>query len=235
MRLDKCLTTFNLGSRKEIKDYIRKGMVTVNGEPVTSAATQVDPDIDVITYLGKEYRYQEFYYYMLHKPPGVISATKDARVTCVIDLFKDENVKNLFPVGRLDKDTEGLLLITNDGDFSHRISSPSKHLNKTYYVELNGKIEESAIERFQEGIDIGDDKITLPAKLEIIESTPLKSSAFITITEGRYHQVKRMFLAIYLRVTYLKRISIGSLSLDENLPLGKYRLLTKEEQALIFK
>lgn len=210
-------------------------MVSVNGNVATSAAQQVSTEEDEITYLGKEYKFQEFYYFMLHKPPGYISATKDERVPCVIDIFKEETVKNLFPVGRLDKDTEGLLLITNDGDFAHRITSPSKHLPKTYYVELNGKIENAAIEQFRDGIDIGDEKLTSPASLEILESTPLKSRAYITITEGRYHQVKRMFLAIYLRVTYLKRISIGSLYLDDTLPMGEYRLLTTEEQELIFR
>jgi 16S rRNA pseudouridine516 synthase len=224
-----------LGSRKEVKEYIRKGMISVNGELATSAAGQINPDQDIVSFQGKEYKYAEFNYYMLHKPPGYISATKDERVACVIDLFKEESVKNLFPVGRLDKDTEGLLLVTNDGDFAHRITSPSKHLPKKYYVELNGKIEEFAIEQFMQGLDIGDEKITSPAILEILESTPLKSRAYITITEGRYHQVKRMFMAIYLRVTYLKRVSIGGLSLDEKLPIGEYRLLTDLEQELIFK
>ena len=235
MRLDKYLSTFNLGSRKEIKEFIRNGLVAINGIIANSAAQQVSDEQDIVTYLGKEYKYQKFYYFMLHKPPGYISATKDARVPCVIDLFKSENLKNLFPVGRLDKDTEGLLLVTNDGDFAHRITSPSKHLKKTYYVELNGKIEESAIEKFQKGVDIGDEKLTAPANLKIIDSNPLKSKAYITITEGRYHQVKRMFLTIYLRVTYLKRISIGELILDDTLPIGSYRLLTEKERELIFK
>lgn len=141
LRLDKILCSFNLGSRKEVKEYIRKGMISVNGELVTSAARQINTDQDIVSFQGKEYKYAEFYYYMLHKPPGYISATKDERVACVIDLFKDVNAKNLFPVGRLDKDTEGLLLITNDGDFAHRITSPSKHLPKKYYVELNGKLK----------------------------------------------------------------------------------------------
>ena len=163
---------------------------------------------------------------MLNKPPGVLTAVKDNNYKTVMDIMDVTPKEGLFPVGRLDKDTEGLLLITNDGELSHNLLSPKKHVNKTYYVELNGELIDSDIDLFAKGLDIGEKNITKPAKLAILSG---RNRAYITITEGKYHQVKRMFQAIGLTVTFLKRISMGSLILDKNLKSGGYRKLTEEE------
>jgi 16S rRNA pseudouridine516 synthase len=171
---------------------------------------------------------------MLNKPKNMVTASKDKYSSCVLDLFQQESVKNLFAVGRLDKDTEGLLLLTNDGVFSHKITSPSHNLWKTYYAILNDYIDSSAITAFEHGISIGDLKTTKPSKLTILESSKNQSFVTLSISEGRYHQVKRMFQTLGLKVTYLKRISIGSLQLDDSLPLGAYRELTKSEIDAIF-
>ena len=169
-------------------------------------------------------------YYMLNKPGGVVSATEDRRDTTVIDLIKDKKRKDLFPVGRLDKDTEGLLLITNDGDLAHRLLAPKKHVDKVYYAKIDGMVTEEDVKRFAEGIDIGaeEEEMTRPAKLDIMKSTE-ESEIRLTIHEGKFHQVKRMFLAVGKEVTYLKRERMGTLCLDENLKPGEYRLLTEEE------
>jgi len=235
MRIDKYLSDLNLGTRKNIKAYIKNGTVTINEVICKNSATQINPTFDQITFHGKPLTYHKFYYYMLHKPKNIITASKDKRSACVLDFFANEPVKNLFAVGRLDKDTEGLLLITNDGDFSHRITSPNHNLFKTYYAKLDGYIENSAISLFENGLEIGDKTKTKPAQLSIIEATSNYSFVTISISEGRYHQIKRMFQSIHLNVTYLKRISIGSLQLDETLSIGNYRELTKAEREDIFK
>lgn len=235
MRLDKFLSDLNIGSRKNVKKLITNGTITVNGSIITNPAEQITPSDDLINLNGKVLLYNKYHYYMLHKPKGIISATLDKNTPCVIDLFKNESVKNLFPVGRLDKDTEGLLLITNDGSFSHKITSPTSNLFKTYYAKLDGFIDSSIIEHFKKGVDIGDNNKTKPAILTIDTATASYSYVHISISEGRYHQIKRMFQAFQLQVLYLKRISIGSLQLDESLPLGEYRLLTKEDIKTIFK
>lgn len=172
----------------------------------------------------------EFAYFMLNKPAGVISATEDAMQDTVLDFFKEEPYKNLYPVGRLDKDTEGLLLITNDGDLGHRLLSPKKHVPKTYYVGLAHGLSQSDIDALERGIDIGEKKLTLPAKVEIVE----ENAVYITITEGKFHQVKRMFEAVNNQVVYLKRVSMGSLHLDKSLRPGEYRSLTQEEKEELY-
>jgi 16S rRNA pseudouridine516 synthase len=235
MRLDKYLSNLNLGTRKNIKEHIKNGAATINKETIKDSSQQMDPTTDHVTFQGKPLFYQEFHYFMLHKPKGMISASWDLSAPCVLDLFQDEPIKKLFTVGRLDKDTEGLLLITNDGIFSHKITSPSHNLFKTYYAKLNGSIDPSSITEFKNGLNIGDKEDTKPAKLIILESTSTYSFVQVSISEGRYHQVKRMFQSIHLQVEYLKRISIGSLQLDSNLPIGEYRMLTKDERNSIFK
>lgn len=224
MRLDKYLCDMGKGTRSEVKELIKKKRVTVNGDVITDAGYQVMEGYDVALD-GESLFYEEYRYYMLNKPAGVVSATEDNRDTTVIDLLEGENIRGLFPVGRLDKDTEGLLLITNDGDLSHRMLSPKKHVEKCYYVELLDKIDKDSIKELTEGVDIGDDEITRPAKVEAISP----NSIYLTITEGRYHQVKRMMQAVGNEVTYLKRVSFGPLELDNNLELGRFRRLEDDE------
>ncbi len=228
MRLDKCLADAGIGTRTEVKQMIRKGQVVVNGEIVKKVEQKVNPDTDCIVAAGKEISYQKDKYIMLHKPAGVISATEDSREQTVLTLLPKELQKDLFPVGRLDKDTEGLLLLTNDGDLAHQLLSPKKHVDKTYFARVQGVVTADDQKAFLEGVDIGDEKITMPAKLEILKSGEA-SEILLTIQEGRFHQVKRMFEAVGKKVVYLKRMTMGSLILDETLPLGAYRLLTEEE------
>ncbi|MBQ0026996.1 MAG: 16S rRNA pseudouridine(516) synthase [Lachnospiraceae bacterium] len=224
MRLDKYLCELGKGTRSEVKDLIKKKKVSVDGSIITDAGYQVNDNSEVMLD-GEKLMYEEFRYYMLNKPAGVVSATEDNIDKTVIDLLEGENTRGLFLVGRLDKDTEGLLLITNDGDMSHRLLSPKKHVDKCYYVELVNKIDKESIARLTEGVDIGDDELTLPAKVEAISPT----SVYLTITEGRYHQVKRMMLAVDNEVKFLKRVSFGPLELDKNLKPGEYRRLDDDE------
>ena len=236
MRIDKFLSNQGIGSRTEAKQYIKKGLVTVNGEICKKPETQINENTDKIICNGKEVRYERFRYYMLNKPAGYVSATNDNLHSTVIDLLKGSvNTAGLFPVGRLDIDTEGLLIITNDGKLSHELLSPGKHVGKTYYAKINGYVTESNILDFKNGIDIGDDKPTLPAKLIIKDAdiTAGTSEIFLTITEGRFHQVKRSFAALGMEVIYLKRISMGALNLDESLPSGSFRELSPEEVMLL--
>lgn len=225
IRLDKYLADAGIGTRSQVKQYIKKKQVTVNGIPAASGDLKIDPENDTVLYQGNPVIREAFVYYLLNKPAGYISATEDPDCQTVLDLIHDTTHKDLFPVGRLDKDTEGLLLITNDGALAHRLLSPRKHVDKTYYVELDSEIPSHAITTFQTGMDIGDDKPTLPADLKILTPT----SAELTIREGRFHQVKRMFHVIGCEVAYLKRIRMGSLELDDTLSLGDYRPLTSEE------
>lgn len=226
MRLDKFLTETAGISRSEAKQQLKKGLVTIDGEIVKRPETKVDPAKDQIAIGGKVCHYQKYYYYMLHKPQGLVSATEDRLDKTVIDLI-DSPAKDLFPVGRLDKDTEGLLLITNDGALSHRLLSPKKHVDKCYYARLDGPVGQKEIEAFEKGIDIGDEKICLPAGLKIREGHA--DEVYITIKEGRYHQVKRMAEAVGRKVVYLKRLSMGPLKLDSSLAPGEYRELRAKE------
>ncbi|MBR4061130.1 MAG: rRNA pseudouridine synthase [Lachnospiraceae bacterium] len=225
VRLDKFLCDMELGTRSEVKAFLKKGFVTVDGIIEKSPDFKIDPDTHEIAFQGKVLTYQEFYYYMLHKPAGVITATEDKVQKTVMSFLGEDARKDLFPVGRLDKDTEGLLLLTNDGELSHAILSPRKHVPKTYFVEVPEKLDLGQIEALEQGVDIGDDKKTIPAKVEIIDDTHIH----LTISEGRYHQVKRMLKAVGSEVLYLKRISFGALTLDGSLEKGSYRALTEEE------
>ena len=229
MRLDKYLCETGFGTRSQVKDLLKKGQVMVNGEVVKKPELKINETTDQILCQGKKASYQKNIYLMLHKPAGVVSATEDSREKTVLDLVRPEDRKNgLFPVGRLDKDTEGLMLLTDDGELAHRLLSPKKHVDKTYYAKIDGQITEEHVKQFREGLDIGDEKKTLPAVLTILLSGPV-SEIEVTIHEGRFHQIKRMFEAVGCKVTYLKRLSMGSLVLDETLQLGEYRPLTEAE------
>ena len=234
MRLDKFLCETGFGTRSQVKELLKKGQVTVNGVAAKKPEQKIDEHKDQITCQGKTASYEKYVYYMLHKPAGVVSATEDKREKTVLDLLKSEDRRDgIFPVGRLDKDTEGFLLLTDDGDLAHRLLSPRKHVDKTYYAKIAGSVTEAHIERFREGLDIGDEKKTLPAMLEILASEPETSEIRITNHEGRFHQVKRMFEAVGCKVTYLKRLSMGAVALDETLAPGDYRPLNEKERELL--
>lgn len=227
LRLDKYLADMGCGTRSHVKQEIAKGHVTVNNSPVTRPEFKIDTDADRVCLDDIPISYKKYEYYMLNKPAGVVSAVTDPVEQTVLDLI-DSRRNDLFPAGRLDKDTEGLLLITNDGQLSHRLLSPRKHVDKVYYARIEGKVTEDDIIRFRDGVDIGDEKPTLPADLEIVRSGT-ESEILLTIREGRFHQVKRMFQAVGKEVLYLKRLQMGTLKLDENLAPGEYRRLTEEE------
>lgn len=228
-RLDKILSNLGYGTRKEIKHKIKSGLVKINGDIIKDNSLKVDPNEVKIEFDNKEIIYRKNIYLMLNKPKGVISATEDNYHSTVIDLIEDKfKAFNPFPVGRLDKDTEGLLLLTNDGNLAHNLLSPKKHIDKIYYVEVEGELSDKDKKAFKEGIDIGEKNITLPAELEIISSEKI-SKGYVTIREGKFHQIKRMFKELGKEVIYLKRISMGSLKLDSKLDLGGYRELTKKE------
>ena len=225
IRLDKFLCEMEIGTRSQVKDMVKKGMVSVDGEIIKKADYKFDETAAKVCVNGKELSYQKFFYYMLNKPQGVVSATADNHDRTVLDLLKDAPGKDLFPVGRLDKDTEGLLLITNDGELSHNLLSPKKHVDKTYLVETKEPVVEDMILKLEQGVDIGEEKLTLPAKVNKLEDKKIE----LTITEGKFHQVKRMLKAVDNEVVYLKRLSMGSLKLDAELALGEYRGLTEDE------
>ena len=232
IRLDKYLADMGLGTRTEVKRDIKKGRISVNGEIVKSPEYKIDIQTDVVLADGKEIAYEELVYYMLNKPQGVVSATEDRRDKTVLDLISEKKRKDLFPVGRLDKDTEGLLLITNDGALAHELLSPKKHVAKTYYARIEGKVTAEDVTAFRKGLDIGEKNLTKPAELVILKSDS-ESEIEVTITEGKYHQIKRMFEKTGKKVIYLKRLSMGNLKLDETLATGAYRPLTESElQAL---
>ncbi len=232
LRLDKYLADMGIGARSEIKTWIRKGRVTLNGEICTKPECKVNTSSDEVLFDEAKVGYVDYCYIMLHKPVGVVSATQDNVSETVLDLITDKQRKDLFPVGRLDKDTEGLLLITNDGELAHRLLSPKKHVDKVYYAKVAGRVSEEDIRAFEEGVDIGEESITLPAKLRILKTADI-SEIELTIQEGKFHQVKRMFEAVGKEVLYLKRLSMGSLILDPELKPGEYRDLTADELALL--
>lgn len=233
MRLDKLLANMGYGSRKEVKQLLKEKAVTVDGVAVKDAAMKVDPETQDVSVYGERVVYTEFIYLMMNKPPGVISATEDRYDETVIDLL-DPLAQHFkpFPVGRLDKDTEGLLLITNDGSLSHNLLSPKKHVPKTYYATIDGVVTDADIEAFRKGVELDDGYVTKPGELVILKSGDV-SEIELTIQEGKFHQVKRMFEAVGKKVTYLKRLSMGPLVLDETLELGDYRELTEEELAAL--
>jgi len=236
LRLDKYLGDQNIGTRKQIREYVKNGRCRVNGEVATKADIHIDPERDVIAFDDIELTYSKYHYYMLNKPTGVVSSTKDGRTMTVIDILKDENVRDLSPCGRLDIDTEGLLLITDDGELIHRLLSPKKHVDKVYEVHMDHPLTELDISRLEEGVDIGDkrndgsaDK-TLPAKVLLTEDDEEGNPVIhLSIREGRFHQVKRMLEAVGNEVVFLRRLSMGSLELDRELEPGEYRPLTEEE------
>lgn len=231
MRLDKFLCEMGIGTRSEVKSCLKKGQVTVNGEVIKKPETKIDETQDRVCYLGQALFYEAVQYFLLNKPAGCVTATRDNLSETVMGYLPENRRDDLFPVGRLDKDTEGLLLITNDGQLAHELLSPKKHVDKTYYARIEGEVKDEHIQLFLDGVDIGDEKLTMPAKLKIIKSGET-SEIELTIQEGRFHQVKRMFEAVGTKVTYLKRISMGPLTLG-NLQPGESRVLTAEEiQAL---
>ena len=228
IRLDKYLADMNIGTRTEVKKLIRQGKVSVDGMMVKNPDVKINSEKQTVTCDGQLVKYESFEYYMLNKPAGVVSATSDAKDKTVLDLIGDKKRKDLFPVGRLDKDTEGLLLITNDGELAHRLLSPKKHVDKLYYARVEGVVTDADKEAFIQGVDIGEEKLTKSAQLKIITSGEISEIELI-IQEGKFHQVKRMFEAVGKKVIYLKRLSMGTLKLDDNLALGEYRPLTQEE------
>ena len=231
IRLDKYLADMGCGTSQEVKKLIRSGQVSVDGAVVKKPDTKVEQTVQEVCLNGEKVGYESFEYYMLNKPAGVISATEDRSCQTVVDLIKEKKRKDLFPVGRLDKDTEGLLLITNDGELAHRLLSPKKHVDKCYFARVSGKVTEDDVRSFENGVNIGSleqPEITMPGKLEIITSDEI-SQIHLTIQEGKFHQVKRMSQAVGKEVIYLKRLRMGTLVLDENLSIGEYRPLTKEE------
>lgn len=228
MRLDKFLKDLGKGTRKEVKEYIKKGYIKVNSNIVKSSDLKIDEEKDIVSFNNEILIYEKFVYLMLNKPAGVVSATFDSKDKTVIDLISDYKHLDLFPFGRLDKDTEGLVIISNDGKLAHDLLSPKKHVYKKYYVEVEGILNDEDIEEFKKGIILENNEACKSANLEIIESD-LTSKCHVTISEGKYHQVKRMFEMINKKVIYLKRITFGNISLDNNLKLGEYRKLTEEE------
>jgi 16S rRNA pseudouridine516 synthase len=229
LRIDKLLANLGYGSRKEVKQLLKGGSVKVDDIIVKDAKQHVDPNNQTVTLNGEVIEYKEYIYLMMNKPPGVISATEDHHDETVIDLLElEDQIYEPFPVGRLDKDTEGLLLITNDGQLAHRLLSPKKHVPKTYFAVIDREVTEEDITAFAKGVMLDDGYVTKPGELKILKSG-IRSDIELTITEGKFHQVKRMFEAVGKRVVYLQRISMGPLKLDETLELGEYRELTDEE------
>lgn len=232
LRLDKYLADMGVGTRQEVKKKIRQGQVRVNDEVVRAPEKKIS-DSDKVFCEGVQLSYVTHEYYMLNKPSGVVSATEDVSCQTVIDLIADRRRKDLFPVGRLDKDTEGLLLITNDGEMAHRLLSPKKHVDKVYYAKVSGTVSEEDQEAFLHGVNIGTkekEEWTRPGELQILDVGEKISTIRLTIREGKYHQVKRMFQAVGKEVLYLKRESMGTLTLDPSLAPGAYRALTEKER-----
>ena len=233
MRIDKMLANLGYGSRKEVKQLLKSGAVKVDDVVVKDAKQHIDTNNQTVTLNGEVIEYKEYIYLMMNKPQGVLSATEDSVSETVIDLLElGDQVYEPFPVGRLDKDTEGLLLITNDGQLAHKLLSPKKHVPKTYFAVIDGEVTEEDVEAFAEGVTLDDGYETKPGELKIVKSG-IRSDIELTITEGKFHQVKRMFEAVGKKVVYLKRISMGPLPLDETLELGEYRELTDEEVELL--
>ncbi len=225
MRLDRFLCEVHMGSRSQVKEWIKKGMVQADGLTVRRPEYKVDEEKTQVTFQGRLLSWNKFEYYVLNKPAGTVTSNRDPRSPVVMGLLKDAPGKDLFPVGRLDKDAEGLLLITNDGELAHRLLSPNGHVPKTYLLQLRETFTKEQALRLSEGIDIGEKRPCLPAKTKVITDTEI----LISIWEGKFHQVKRMLKAAGNEVLYLKRVAFGSLSLDETMIPGTYRPLSDEE------
>ena len=255
VRLDKFLADAGKGTRSEVKKFIQKGQVQINGLTVRKPEQKVDQDKDQVMLAGETVgAAPEFIYYLLNKPAGCVSATEDRHDPTVMEYVPSDR-KGLFPVGRLDKDTEGLLLITDDGQLAHELLSPVKHVDKTYFVRVEGQVTEEAVRKLETGLDIGENKLTLPAKVKIVggsgsfsqisgqedlvphvrvENLPeIYTELYLTIREGKFHQVKRMMEAVGTPVIYLKRISMGPLTLPDDLKKGECRELTEDEIAAL--
>ncbi len=252
MRLDRFLAQAGAGSRADVKKQIRAGRILVNGETAQNGDRKIDPQQDIILVDGKQLTEEVTPTVMMNKPSGVVSATRDNYDRTVVDLIQEPWAEKLFPMGRLDKDTEGLMILTGDGKMSHELLSPKKHVAKTYFAIVSGAPDEGMIDRFKEGVNIGEKRNTLPAELIFLpkaEYSPFWADSIhvqdlsrcgadeccvvITITEGKFHQIKRMFASQGREVHYLKRIAMGKLALDPALESGQYRILTKEEIALL--
>lgn len=230
LRIDKFLSNSGAGSRSQVKTDLKKGLVLVNGQPVRNPDFQVDPSRDLILFKGTELSLPGNHYYMLNKPMGYVSATEDSREQTVLDLFPPELRKGLFPIGRLDKDTEGLLLLTDDGALAHQLISPKKEIYKTYLVTCEKTVTGEDLLRLEAGVNIGETMLTLPAKTRTTDDDHV---IYLSICEGKFHQVKRMLQATCNKVTRLKRVSFGPLSLDDTLTPGEYRVLSEDEVALL--
>ena len=230
-RIDKFLSNAQIASRSEVKKYIKAGKIRVNGVIIQKPEEKIDSEKDVVEFDDKVVNRKTDIFILLNKPAGVVTATTDRFDKTVMDLLQVPGKEKLFPVGRLDKDTEGLLIITDDGDTAHRLLSPKHHVPKTYYAKIAGIVTQNDCAAFQEGLDIGDEKKTLPARLKVlsVDEQAQTSEIEVTVCEGRFHQVKRMFQAVGKNVVYLKRISMGTLQLGTDLEPGEYRELTKEE------
>lgn len=232
IRLDKYLAEMQVGTRSEVKKLIRAGKVQLDGSICKNPEQKFEPEQATVCVDHKEIAYAAYEYFMLNKPKGCVSATEDSRYPTVLDYITEHLRKDLFPVGRLDLDTEGLLLITNDGALAHELLSPAKHIPKTYAATIDGLVTETDVKRFAEGIDIGEKKLTKPAEL-VIQKADIVSHIQVTIYEGKFHQIKRMFEAVGKPVLELKRLAMGELQLDETLAAGAYRALTEEELAYL--
>jgi len=229
VRLDKFISTTTTLSRAEAKKVIKKGIL-INDKLIKTPDYKIDEFKDQVIVNGNRLVYQKYVYIMMNKPKNTVSATEDAIERTVVDILRDEDrIYKVFPVGRLDKDTEGLMLLTNDGELAHKLISPKKDVEKKYYVEVSGELKNEHLKIIKEGVILEDGYRCKPARLEILDSSEGNSKANIFITEGKFHQVKRMMKSLGATVTYLKRLSIGSLKLDENLKLGEYRYLTDDE------
>lgn len=230
MRIDKLLANMGYGSRKDVKILLKQGVVHIDDQPVKDAKRQVNLEAERVTVLGEVVEYRPFVYLMMNKPVGVISATEDKVESTVIELIDPAYAHyELFPVGRLDKDTTGLLLITNDGAFNHALMSPRKHVDKVYIADIDGEMTVEDIRTFAEGVELEDGYTTKPSRLEVLSQTGGKSVIRLTLSEGKYHQVKRMVAAVGKHVARLERVQIGHLELDPSLQAGEYRELTEVE------
>lgn len=229
-RIDKILSNLGHGTRKEVKGLLKKGRVEVDGVIASDSAMKIDPDTSIIKLDGEEINYRKYIYLIMNKPAGVVSATVDNHDETVIDLL-DEQYHSFkpFPIGRLDKDTVGLLLITNDGELNHKLIAPKNHVDKVYYAEINKFIDEKDVKTFKNGVVIDDGYKCMPAILEVIKANENGSEVMVTIQEGKFHQVKRMFESVDKKVVFLRRMSFGPLKLDESLSEGQYRELTDDE------
>lgn len=235
MRIDKLLANMGYGSRKDVKILLKQGVVRVDDQPVKDAKRQVNLETERVTVQGEVVEYKPFVYLMMNKPAGVISATEDKVESTVVDLIDPSYAHyELFPVGRLDKDTTGLLLLTNDGAFNHALMSPRKHVDKVYVAEVDGEMTADDVRRFAEGVELEDGYTTKPARLELISKSGRRSTVRLTLSEGKYHQVKRMVAAVGKHVERLERVQIGALELDPTLETGAYRELSEEEVDLFF-